>query len=48
MRETEGENARGVMVIYGRCATQISIRSVITNRWSMAVTLRGSLGLIEL
>lgn len=46
-RENERDRRRGeggVMVIYGRHATQISIRSVITNRWSLAVTIRWSLG----
>lgn len=44
-RENERDRREGgVMVIYGRHATQISIRSVITNRWSLAVTIRWSLG----
>lgn len=50
--ETVGDNTKDeqrrakkeVMVIYGRRAVQISIRSAITNRWSLAMTLGWSLG----
>lgn len=34
----------GVIVIYGRHAAHISIRSAITNGWALAVTLSLSLG----
>lgn len=45
MRGIEGEEREGgVIVIHGRHTTQISITSVITNHWSMAVTHRCSLG----